>query len=310
MSAVSSINAVSKQWNAVRGFAGRRSWAAFGVMWVVAVVAGSAMAGPAVAEPDESVTGTVESPNGRWPVNVRSGPSLRSPKVGRVRHGGRVTIVCTARGDQVKGRWAATDVWDKLDSGRWISDAFVDTGTDEPAAPDCSGGDPEQPKPSEPTKPDPPEKPEKPDEPAQPNPGAGATAWEKQILDRTNAERAKIGCQPLRLDERLTRAARLHNKEMRDRRYFDHISPDRTHPYPEHRAKAQGYQGEVSEIIALGASNPQEAMQGWMSSQGHREELLKCSWKSVGIGALKGDPSRGNSLLDQGPWWTQMFGTR
>ncbi|MFI9402026.1 CAP domain-containing protein [Nocardia sp. NPDC052316] len=227
---------------------------------------------------------------------------MRSSKVGRVRHGARVRIVCTTRGDRVTGSWGATDVWDRLDSGRWISDAFVDTGTDEPAAPDCAGGDPEPSKPDVPTKPEP-------EEPTKPVPGEGATAWEQQVLDLTNAERSKKGCQPLRLDERLTKAARLHNQEMRDRRYFNHISPDPGHRYPEHRAKAQGYQAEVTEIIALGASSPREAMQGWMSSSGHREELLNCSWKSVGVGALPGT-GRGNSLLDTGPWWTQMFGAR
>ncbi|MFD6159814.1 CAP domain-containing protein [Nocardia sp. NPDC060256] len=261
------------------------------------------MAGSSVAESDEPVIGTVQSPNGRWPVNVRSGPSLRSPKVGRVRHLNQVTIVCTARGERVNGKWGATDVWDKLDGDRWISDAFVDTGTNEPAAPDCSGSGPKPSEPAEPADPDSPTKPE-------PDAGTGATAWEKQVLDLTNTERRKKGCQPLRLDERLTRAARLHNQEMRDRRYFNHISPDPSHPYPEHRAKAQGYQDDVTEIIALGATSPREAMQGWMSSSGHREELLNCSWKSVGIGALKGDSGRGNSLLDQGPWWTQMFGAR
>ncbi|MCM6775270.1 CAP domain-containing protein [Nocardia sp. CDC159] len=297
---------MSKIWNALHEFTGRRSRAALGAVCVMVVVTGGAMSGPAVAAPDKPGTGTVESPNGRWPVNLRSGPSLRSAKVGRARHRDRVTIVCTTRGERVESRWGATDIWDKLDSGRWISDAFVDTGTNEPAAPDCGGGDTKPPKPSEPQKPD---QPTKPDEPA-PAPGAveGEAAWEKQVLDLFNAERRKKGCQPLRVDERLTRAARLHNKDMRDRRFFDHFSPDGRDW--EQRARAQGYQGEVSENIGMGAPDPREIMNGWMSSPGHRENLLNCSWKSTGIGALKGNPRRGNSLLDQGPWWTAMFGAR
>ncbi|MCM6774299.1 CAP domain-containing protein [Nocardia sp. CDC159] len=320
---MSAMSKIRKTW---RGCTGRRSRAALGAVCVVAVVAGGVTAGSAVAEPDRAATGTVRSPNGRWPVNLRSGPSLKSAKVGRVRDGGRVTIVCTARGDRVEGRWGATDVWDKLDSGRWISDAFVDTGTNDPAAPDCSGGDPEPSKPEEPTGPDEPSKPDKPtkpdeptkpdkptipEDPAKPTPGAGEgeSAWEKQVLDLVNAERRKKGCQPMRMDDRLTRAARLHNQEMRDRRYFNHISPDRSHPYPEHRAKAQGYQGEVSENIGMGQTSPKEIMDGWMFSSGHRENMLNCSWKSAGVGALKGNSRRG-SLLDTGPWWTMMFGAR
>lgn len=73
-------------------------------------------------------------------VNLREGPGTGYARAGSVPDGARVTIVCTGRGTNVTGPWGATDVWDRLDSGLWISDAFVATGTFQPVEPACDGG--------------------------------------------------------------------------------------------------------------------------------------------------------------------------
>lgn len=82
-------------------------------------------------------------------VNLREGPGTDTPIVGSVPDGSSVTIVCTARGTRERGPWGASDVWDRLDDGSWISDAFLRTGTFEPVEPPCrdeppppSGGGP------------------------------------------------------------------------------------------------------------------------------------------------------------------------
>jgi LasA protease len=75
--------------------------------------------------------------NGGTYVNLRSGPGRSYRDVGDVADGTVVTIACTARGSTETGRYGSTDLWDRLSSGSWVSDAFVYTGTDGPVAGPC-----------------------------------------------------------------------------------------------------------------------------------------------------------------------------
>ncbi|MFD6162509.1 peptidoglycan DD-metalloendopeptidase family protein [Nocardia sp. NPDC060256] len=90
--------------------------------------------------------GTVRPfPDRNRKVNLRSGPGTRNSVVGTVRNGDVVTITCTARGERLNGKWGATDLWNKLDNGKWVSDGFLETGSNGPVAPDCQQN--EKPKP-------------------------------------------------------------------------------------------------------------------------------------------------------------------
>ncbi|WP_179956865.1 M23 family metallopeptidase [Amycolatopsis anabasis] len=71
-------------------------------------------------------------------VNLRSGPGLSHDVVGTVDNGSIVFIACTTRGEAVDGVWGRTDLWNRLDTGSWISDGFVDTGSNDPVAPACA----------------------------------------------------------------------------------------------------------------------------------------------------------------------------
>ncbi|WP_414941748.1 peptidoglycan DD-metalloendopeptidase family protein [Amycolatopsis sp. cmx-11-51] len=70
-------------------------------------------------------------------VTLRSGPGTSYDAVGTVGNGTVVTIACTARGEAVDGVWGRTDLWNRLENGNWISDGFLDTGSNEPVAPAC-----------------------------------------------------------------------------------------------------------------------------------------------------------------------------
>ncbi|MCX2949677.1 peptidoglycan DD-metalloendopeptidase family protein [Lentzea sp. NEAU-D7] len=81
-------------------------------------------------------TGTVDAgPNST--VNLRSGPGLSYSIEGTVADGAVVAIACTSRGETVEGVWGSTNLWNRLEDGKWISDGFVDTGSNEPVAADC-----------------------------------------------------------------------------------------------------------------------------------------------------------------------------
>ncbi|WP_280465817.1 peptidoglycan DD-metalloendopeptidase family protein [Nocardia brasiliensis] len=82
-------------------------------------------------------TGIARPRPGTDKVNLRSGPGLDHRIIGTVRNGDVVEIACTARGERLKGNWGHTDLWNKLDADAWISDGFLDTGTNNPVAPPC-----------------------------------------------------------------------------------------------------------------------------------------------------------------------------
>ena len=84
------------------------------------------------------VTGTTANRDGyTGPYNLRSGPGTNYAIVGSVGGGVRVSIVCQKTGTSHRGPWGSTSLWDKLSSGKWISDAFVYTGSMGKVAPTC-----------------------------------------------------------------------------------------------------------------------------------------------------------------------------
>jgi uncharacterized protein YkwD len=121
-----------------------------------------------------------------------------------------------------------------------------------------------------------------------------------QVLTLVNAERRKAGCAPVRLDPRLTAAALGHSREMADRDFLSHTSPDGA-TFAD-RGKAQGYPQSRSENVAAGNTTAAATMRQWMDSPGHRENILDCSAKDMGLGAAARDGST------FGTYWTQDFG--
>ncbi|MFD9907889.1 SH3 domain-containing protein [Streptomyces sp. NPDC059063] len=70
-------------------------------------------------------------------VNVRSGPGTSYAKVGRISAGTRVTISCQRSGEKVTGPTGTSNIWDKIGSGRYVSDTYVRTGSNGYVAPRC-----------------------------------------------------------------------------------------------------------------------------------------------------------------------------
>jgi uncharacterized protein YkwD len=124
-----------------------------------------------------------------------------------------------------------------------------------------------------------------------------STGPERAVLDLVNAERADAGCAALREEPLLATAAHKHSADMAERDYFDHVTPEGVTPWD--RARAEGYDEPAAENIARGQETPEEVVQAWMDSPGHRANILNCDYKAMGLGVVYGDG---------GPWWTQMFG--
>ncbi|MEO3871041.1 CAP domain-containing protein [Nonomuraea sp. B12E4] len=127
------------------------------------------------------------------------------------------------------------------------------------------------------------------------------TALENQVVRLTNAERAKGGCGPLKHDSRLRRAAFGHSADMAENDYFDHDSQDGRDMVD--RIRATGFDGSSwAENIAMGQRSAAEVVEGWMNSDGHRQNIMNCSYTLIGVGAAK--DSQGQI------YWTQDFAAR
>jgi uncharacterized protein YkwD len=114
-----------------------------------------------------------------------------------------------------------------------------------------------------------------------------------------NAQRARRGVRPLRLDRRLSRAARRHARAMARRNFFSHNSPGGASFVD--RIRRAGYlrrarSWTVGENLAWGTgrlSSPRSILSGWMRSPGHRANILNGSFREIGIGLARGAPVRG-----------------
>jgi uncharacterized protein YkwD len=103
------------------------------------------------------------------------------------------------------------------------------------------------------------------------------------------------GCDPLSVDNRLTTAAQGHSTDMANRNYFSHNTPEGV--TFDQRIRTAGYSRPGAENIAKGQTSAEKVMQSWMTSQGHRDNILNCRYKTIGV------------AVDTNGWyWTQDFG--
>jgi uncharacterized protein YkwD len=90
---------------------------------------------------------------------------------------------------------------------------------------------------------------------------------------------------------------------MARRNYFDHRSPEgRT---VRDRVKATGYKMKlVGENLAGGDRELRGALQGWMDSPAHCENLMNPQFSEVAVACV------GRSGSQWGTYWTMMLGRR
>ncbi len=108
------------------------------------------------------------------------------------------------------------------------------------------------------------------------------SAQEQKMLNLLNQDRKNAGLSALTLDEELSRIARIKSEDMRDKGYFAHESP--TYGNVRAMLRTFGYAfSSASENIAHHA-NVDKAQAAFMSSSGHRANILSAAWTKVGIG--------------------------
>ena len=125
---------------------------------------------------------------------------------------------------------------------------------------------------------------------------------ESQLIALINQERANQGMGALTQQSQLTAAAQGHSQDMACNNIFSHTGSNGSNLSD--RMAAQGYVfSAVAENIAAGYGTAQDVFNGWMGSQGHRDNMLNSVYTQVGIGYAF------TSTSDFGTYWTANFGT-
>ena len=104
-----------------------------------------------------------------------------------------------------------------------------------------------------------------------------------QVFDITNAIRVQNGLKAVNRSDGAARAARLHCDDMLSNGYFSHVNGAGERVGD--RLKAQGVTwGYCAENIAAGYYSAMDVMSGWMSSEGHRKNILSIEPEYLGVG--------------------------
>ncbi|WLR59371.1 CAP domain-containing protein [Guptibacillus hwajinpoensis] len=127
------------------------------------------------------------------------------------------------------------------------------------------------------------------------NEDTGLSEFEQQVVNLTNAEREKAGLPALEVDTELSKVAQAKSEDMRDNNYFAHNSPTYGSPFDMMNQFGVDYQS-AGENIAKGQQTPEEVVNAWMNSEGHRKNIMNGSFTHIGVG-----------YVEEGNIWTQQF---
>ena len=111
-----------------------------------------------------------------------------------------------------------------------------------------------------------------------------------EVVRQVNAERTRAGLMSLRVSAELSRAARVRAVEIT--RKFSHTRPDGS-------AWRTISSAAYGENIAVGQRTADKVMAAWLTSSGHRANLLRASYGSIGVCAV---------ISGGVTYWVQLFG--
>jgi len=121
---------------------------------------------------------------------------------------------------------------------------------------------------------------------------SGLSNLERQVVAALNQQRTRRGLVPLRVNRRLAIAARGHSVSMAEHGYFAHESFDGAAFWVRIKAAYPALRGRswaAGENLAWASPEltAAEAVDMWMHSPQHRQNLLAPRWREVGIGGVR-----------------------
>lgn len=127
-------------------------------------------------------------------------------------------------------------------------------------------------------------------------PDTGILSYAEQVVKLVNEERAKAGLPALEVKDDVAAAANVRAREIKQ--VFSHTRPDGSNFSSALKEQNVSYRG-AGENIAWGQKTPEQVMNGWMNSSGHRANILNKNYKNIGVGYYQDE--RGTN------YWVQLF---
>lgn len=121
-------------------------------------------------------------------------------------------------------------------------------------------------------------------------------AFIQEVVDLVNAERAKEGLSPLSVNTNVQAAAMVRAKECEQ--VFSHTRPDGSSFSTALKEQNVSYKS-AGENIAWGQKSPEEVMNAWMNSSGHRANIMNPNFTTIGVGYYEN--ANGTD------YWCQLF---
>lgn len=119
------------------------------------------------------------------------------------------------------------------------------------------------------------------EEPDAPEESGGVQEAAAAVASLVNAARQDAGLSELELDADLCAAAQARAQEIAQS--FSHTRPDGSSCFTILEEFGISYRA-AGENIAMGQRTPEEVMDGWMNSSGHRANILNGTFTSIGVG--------------------------
>lgn len=126
--------------------------------------------------------------------------------------------------------------------------------------------------------------------------------FQMEVVRLVNIERKKRGIHPLSVSNELSKAAAIRADEIS--RKYSHTRPDGSSYLTV--LKPAGYMHSyVGENIAASEKTPEQVMNSWMNSPGHRDNILNPNYTEIGVGASYALSSKHRIYWMH---WVQLFG--
>lgn len=120
--------------------------------------------------------------------------------------------------------------------------------------------------------------------------------YARQVVILVNEERRKAGLLPLERSDEVSSAAAVRAQELTSS--FSHTRPDGSAYRTVLEQTGISYRS-CGENVAYGYSTPEAVMSAWMTSTGHRDNILNEDYTNIGVGYFKDSGGLG--------YWTQIF---
>lgn len=133
--------------------------------------------------------------------------------------------------------------------------------------------------------------------------GYAANIAPSEVIRLVNEKRAQSGLSPLGQNGQLASAALAKGTDMLNKDYWAHVAPDGTQPWKFFSDAGYSYR-YAGENLARDFSNPQSAVEAWMASPTHRDNILSGNYQETGVAVIEGDLAGADTTII-----VQLFGT-